>query len=295
MTLHVNTGKTQLPKTRLHCVICKNYYICFVYTRALESMLLVFFLLLIPRLCIRLGCRAGTDSGAKVWLEPHGTDDKCKPPMRADPVFLQDTLGSSLLFVEAVFYLLPTQRECHAMLPSLFHVCAFAFLVAVPPCWLRGWAAAWVHLQNPIFYGIWITAAKKLGHCSYFGEAEGCWGRNVPVLNLLNIVAASCGGFWTSQSLAGKGSAPKSQHWGVSAILEMCKASVQGVMQDRACGEDPAWHKLGGGGRTVILFWRMWCHFRHWSRILLKPALSLGKWHCRWWVSFQCNVILLLI
>lgn len=84
--------------------------------------------------------------------------------------------------------------------------------------------------------------------------------------------------------------------WGVSGSLEMCKALVLGCDAGQGWGsEDPAWHKLGGGGRTVILFCRMWCHFRHRSRILLKPALSLGKWHCRWWVSFQCNVILLLI
>lgn len=140
-------------------------------------------------------------------------------------------------------YFMNCQHRGNAMFSSPFHECAFASLAAVPPSWLSCWAAARVHLQNPIFYGIWITAAKKLGHCSYFGGAEGCWGRNVPVLNLLSIVAVSCSAFWTSESRAGKGSAHKSR--GMGSLWE--SGDVQGF--SAGCdagqgwhGEDPAWH-----------------------------------------------------
>lgn len=52
---------------------------------------------------------------------------------------------------------------------------------AVGRLWLRStWAC-----------GMWIIAGKKLGHCSYFSWAGGCWRRNVPVLRRLNVVAAS--------------------------------------------------------------------------------------------------------
>lgn len=197
-------------------------------TRTLESMLLFSFLLLIPRICISLGCRAGDRQWSQsVRLLPHGTD--ANHHYKQIQCYCRTVWAPASLFL-LKFYFTYCQCRGSAMLSSLLHVCAFASL-AVPPSRLSCWAAAWVHLQNPIFYGIWITAAKKLGHCSYFGEAEGCWGRDVPVLNLLNIVAASHGGFWTTKSLAGKGSAHKSRD--VGSVWEF--GDVQGFSAGMWC------------------------------------------------------------
>lgn len=138
------------------------------------------------------------------------------------------------------------------MLSSPFHECAFASLAAVPPSWLLGPPA-----ESHILWDMNHTA-RKLGHCSYFSEAEGCWGRNVPVLNLLNTVPVPGVVSGPGKAEQVKAELPNPGMWGGSGTLGMCKAPVLGCEAGQGWrGEDPAWHKLGGGGRTVILFWRM--------------------------------------
>lgn len=261
MTLHVNTGKTQLPKTCLHCVICKNYYICFVYTRALESMLLVFFLLLIPRLCIRLGCRAGTDSGAKVWLEPHGTDDKCKPPMRADPVFLQDTLGSSLLFLLKPYFIY-CQHRGNAM------PCFPAFSMCVPlPFWWQfphaGWGAG---LQ----LGSTCRIPSSMG---YESQQQRNWG-TAAILVKLKGAGEGMSLFWISS---------------ISWLLPVVVSGPAKALQVKAVLPNP------GTGESL----RVWRCARLQCRVWCRTGLVVRTQHgTNWveevelWFSFgECDVI----
>lgn len=143
-------------------------------------MLLFSFLLLIPRMCISLGCRAGD------WQQSQSC---CLMELMksANHQYKQIQCYCRTVWAPASFFLwkwyfIYCQHRGNAMLSSPFHECAFASLAAVPPSWLLGPPA-----ESHILWDMNHTA-RKLGHCSYFSEAEGCWGRNVPVLNLLNTV-----------------------------------------------------------------------------------------------------------
>lgn len=213
-------------------------------------MLLLSFLLLIPRICISWAAEQGTDSRAKVFgycfMELMKSANHKHKQLQC---YCRTVWAPAFSFLLKCYYIY-CQHRGNAMLSSLFHEYAFAPLAAVPLSRLS--------CRIPYSMGYESQQQKNWGTAAISVKLKGA-GEGMSLFSisstpwLLPVLVSG-----PAKALQVKAVLTSPGTWGVSGSLEMCKALVLGCAAGQGCcGEDPAWHKLGGGGRTVILFWRM--------------------------------------